>query len=82
MFNKLKIISFKLSIIIINIRLARLVKLARCLNNNSNFVNNLRSQISEKELHKKISQQRKLNKQLIKLQNSLFDLEPDHWDQL
>jgi len=65
-----------------NEQLPNFSKIKIASSKDNNFHNNIRAQITEKELSNKIKNKRKLNKNLESIRNSLFDLTPQHWTEL
>ena len=52
------------------------------LNNDKAFIRRIQNEITERELLNKSRTRRKLKTHLQNLQNQLFDLTPEHWQQL
>ena len=50
--------------------------------NNKRFINDIRAQITHRELNNKTKNKRRLEKSLKNLQNRLFELDPDQWLEL
>ena len=50
--------------------------------NNKQFINDIRSQITHKELNNKLKNKKKLEKSLHETQNSISDLSTEHWTEL
>ena len=65
-----------------NESLPAFTKLKLATKNNKRFINNIRAQITEQELNNKTRNKRRLDDQIQKIINNLFDLPPEEWDQL
>ncbi len=85
--NSIKIVKHELDIKFIkkclnNEALPPFTKLKLATNNNQQFINNIRAQITEEELKNKITNKLRLKKQLQTIQNNLFNLTPEEWNKL
>jgi hypothetical protein len=85
--NSIKITKHELDIHFIkkclnNDALPPFTRLKLATNNNQQFINDIRAQITEEELKNKTANKQRLKKLLQNIQNKLFSLTPDHWNKL